>query len=224
MCRQWQPLAADSLAAALLLGLVVLPALRTCYLCLHSTRGQLTGPLSSPLPPHTAALPALPHHPPGLPEEVLIIRTALARFYAVVAISSRDRVHRRCWAVPHQPGTHSVDTLSVGGHAQQQLHRLAFPPLCHNSPPSNVCPLLVCQSKSADCCAECCVMLCCADLTRQVATVVAELQKRHQSLRGLPLYAVGASSGGAFALTLTAYLPFSGVTGCCWLRDNRVWS
>lgn len=40
--------------------------------------------------------------------------------------------------------------------------------------------------------------------------MVSELQRREASLKGLPLYAVGASSGGAFALTITAYLSFSG--------------
>jgi hypothetical protein len=50
----------------------------------------------------------------------------------------------------------------------------------------------------------------------QVVAVVSELQRRKASLAGLPLYAVGASSGGAFALTITAYLRFSGETlGLC---------
>jgi hypothetical protein len=50
----------------------------------------------------------------------------------------------------------------------------------------------------------------------QVVAVVSELQRREASLKGLPLYAVGASSGGAFALTITAYLRFSGETmGLC---------
>lgn len=44
----------------------------------------------------------------------------------------------------------------------------------------------------------------------QVVAVVTELQKR-ELFRNVPLYAVGASSGGAFALTITAYLGFSGM-------------
>lgn len=89
----------------------------------------------------------------GLPEEVLITSTALSRGYAVVAVSSRDREHRRCWSIPHQPQSHTVDTLAV-------------------------------------------------------AAVVSVLQQR-EAFQGLPLYALGASSGGAFALTLAAHLPLS---------------
>jgi hypothetical protein len=43
----------------------------------------------------------------------------------------------------------------------------------------------------------------------QVVAVVSALQQRPQ-LKGLPLCALGASSGGAFALTLTAYLSLTG--------------
>lgn len=51
----------------------------------------------------------------------------------------------------------------------------------------------------------------------QAVAVVNALQKQHGELEGVPLYALGASSGGAFALTLTAFLPLSGKQhlGCC---------
>lgn len=57
--------------------------------------------------------------------------------------------------------------------------------------------------------AGCCAVVSCAVLFLQVVAVLTELQKR-KPFQGLPLYAVGASSGGAFALTITAYLRFSG--------------
>jgi hypothetical protein len=47
-------------------------------------------------------------------------------------------------------------------------------------------------------------------LLLQVVAVVKGLQKQHSVLEGVPLYALGASSGGAFALTLFAFLPLSG--------------
>jgi len=68
----------------------------------------------------------LPLHLPGLPEEVLITSTALSRGYAVVAVSSRDREHRRCWSIPHQPQSHTVDTLAVSSRTVQQ-HPLMLP-------------------------------------------------------------------------------------------------
>jgi dienelactone hydrolase len=43
----------------------------------------------------------------------------------------------------------------------------------------------------------------------QVVAVVSALQQRPK-LKDLPLYALGASSGGAFALTLTAHLSLTG--------------
>lgn len=141
MCWQWQPLslAVDSLTAALLFGF--------CY-GLHCALAYVKSSDLTPATTHCcAALPALPTPPhPGLPEEVLITHTALARFYAVVAISSRDRAHRRCWAVPLQPETHSVDTLSVGGHAPQQTAQAFAFPLCVSQQPTQQSPhpLLVC--------------------------------------------------------------------------------
>jgi hypothetical protein len=57
------------------------------------------------------------------------------------------------------------------------------------------------------CC--CCCCCCCHDSWLQVSAVLAVLLPR-EGLQGLPLYALGASSGGAFALTLPAYLPLKG--------------
>jgi hypothetical protein len=57
---------------------------------------------------------------------------------------------------------------------------------------------------------------------RQVKAVLAELLPR-QGLAGLPLYALGASSGGAFVLALAAELPLAGV--CAQLMGlPRLWS
>jgi hypothetical protein len=46
----------------------------------------------------------------------------------------------------------------------------------------------------------------------QAVAVVKELQQR-PAFKGLPLYALGASSGGAFVLTLTNYLRLKGEDG-----------
>jgi hypothetical protein len=62
----------------------------------------------------------------GLPEEVCISSTALARGYAVLAVSSRDRAYSRCWAVPHHPDNPSTDVHSVrtpAGRSNVQLCR-----------------------------------------------------------------------------------------------------
>jgi hypothetical protein len=55
--------------------------------------------------------------PAGLPEEVRISSSALARGYALLALSSRDRAFSRCWAVPHHPDMPSADVHSVRGGA-----------------------------------------------------------------------------------------------------------
>jgi hypothetical protein len=57
----------------------------------------------------------------GLPEEVRISSTALARGYALLALSSRDRAFSRCWAVPHHPDMPSNDVHSVSGRAQHWM-------------------------------------------------------------------------------------------------------
>lgn len=49
----------------------------------------------------------------GLPEEVRATSAALLRGYMVVAASSLDRRHRRCWALPRRPDRPSVDTRAV---------------------------------------------------------------------------------------------------------------
>jgi hypothetical protein len=49
----------------------------------------------------------------------------------------------------------------------------------------------------------------------QVSAVLAVLLPR-EGLQAVPLYALGASSGGAFVLTLPAYLPLKGEPG----QDN----
>ena len=46
----------------------------------------------------------------------------------------------------------------------------------------------------------------------QAVAVVTALQQR-EGFKGVPLYALGASSGGAFALALAAHLPLSGTWG-----------
>lgn len=94
----------------------------------------------------------------GLPEELLITRTALSRGYAVVAISSHDRQHSRCW---------------------QGLTRSRSKP-----------------EMSSD--------------FYNVASVLGRLRSR-QHWDSLPLYALGASSGGAFVLMLPQVFPVSGV-------------
>ena len=49
---------------------------------------------------------------PGLPEEVRITEAALAEGYIVVALSSQDRVHSRCWDTGWPP-EHNLDIQKV---------------------------------------------------------------------------------------------------------------
>lgn len=54
----------------------------------------------------------------------------------------------------------------------------------------------------------------------QVSAVLAALLPQ-EGLGGLPLYALGASSGGAFVLTLPAYLPLKGARGRSWQQHQQ---
>jgi hypothetical protein len=135
---------------------------------------------------------------------VRISSIALARGYALLALSSRDRAFSRCWAVPHHPDMPSNDVHSVSGRAQHwmrewdksahgALHRLGWGAKCawalHWLTPD--------------------AFTCCHAPWMQVSAVLAVLLPR-EGLQGLPLYALGASSGGAFVLALPAYLPLKG--------------
>jgi hypothetical protein len=97
----------------------------------------------------------------NLPEEVHIVRRALARGYAVVAISSADRDGSRCWA----PLARGADGAPGPG------------------------PDVI-----------------------QVRAALGALLPR-EGLAAAPLFALGASSGGAFVLALAAFVRLSGV-GC----------
>ena len=97
----------------------------------------------------------------GLPEELNITRHALARGYAVVAVSSAARRSHRCWALPGLSGDEE-----------------------HGGAPSDV---------------------------ERVRKVLLSLSQREGLLQGLPQYAMGASSGGAFVLVLAAALPLAGI-------------
>lgn len=92
----------------------------------------------------------------GLPEEVRIIEAALAEGYIVVALSSQDRVHSRCWDTGWPPEL-SIDI-------------------------------------------------------QKVTWAVQALVKR-QGWSGLPVYALGGSSGGALVMLLALRMQLQGV--CC---------
>ena len=51
----------------------------------------------------------------GLPEEVRITEAALAEGFAIVALSSQDRTHNRCWDTGWPP-QHTADIPKVRSH------------------------------------------------------------------------------------------------------------
>ncbi|GAX78849.1 hypothetical protein CEUSTIGMA_g6287.t1 [Chlamydomonas eustigma] len=92
----------------------------------------------------------------GLPIEMNITRHALARGYAVVAVSSAARDTHRCWNLPH-------------------MHRPDYP-----------------------------------NDTENVKRVFDVLFPR-AGLLGLPVFALGASSGGGFVMALGGEIPLAGI-------------
>lgn len=92
----------------------------------------------------------------GLPEEVRITEAAVGEGFAVVALSSQDRTHNRCWDTGWPP-QHTADIPKV--------------------------------------------------------TWAFQALVKQQGWSELPLYALGASSGGALVLLLALRFPFQGI--CC---------
>lgn len=127
----------------------------------------------------------------GLPEELNITAAALARGLALVAMTSADR-DSGCWAV--DPGSNDIAAVRAP-HAAG---------LGHCCPRPNCLP--ACQAAQG----APYVLTAPRRSRRQAKAVFAKLLPR-EGLGGLPLYAFGASSGGAFVLALGAEAPLAGV-------------